>query len=90
MPSNYVKIAFPNLVNSSLMKVFLLRMLAEKGRLIAPYGPKMGELKQIFGRGMGIAPPENSNVKCNKIQICNLTIGNNSRFRKNNQNQQKI
>ena len=67
VPSNYVKIAFPHLVNSSLMSVFLLRMLEENGRLIALYDPKMGAFEQIFGRGMGIAPPENSNVKWNKI-----------------------
>ena len=49
------------------MSVFLLSMLEENGRLIALYDPKMGAFEQIFGRGMGIAPPENSNVKWNKI-----------------------
>ena len=41
-------------------------MLEETGRCqwIVLYDPKMG---QMFGRGMGIAPPENSNVKYNKI-----------------------
>ena len=42
-------------------------MLEEKGRLIALYDPKMGVFEQIFERGMGISPPENSNAKYNKI-----------------------
>ena len=49
------------------MSVFLLRMLKENVRLIALYDPKMGAFEQIFERGMGISPPENSNVKYNKI-----------------------
>ena len=40
-------------------------MLEEKGLLIALYDH--GAFEQIFGRGMGIAPPKISNVKCNKI-----------------------
>ena len=40
-------------------------MFEEKGLLIALYDH--GAFEQMFGLGMGIAPPENSNVKCNKI-----------------------
>ena len=65
VPSNYVKIAFPNLVNSSLMSVFLLRMLEENGRLIALYDPKMGHLSKSLGRGWGLPHP--------KIQMANGT-----------------
>ena len=59
MPSNYVKIAFPNLVNSSLMSVFFSRMLEETGRWVALYDSKDGAFEQNFGREMGIVPPEN-------------------------------
>ena len=37
--SKYVKIEFPNFVNSSSISVFLQSMLEEKGRLIALYDP---------------------------------------------------
>ena len=49
------------------MSVFSLKMLKENGHLIALYDPKMGRLSNLFGRGMGITPPENLNVKWNKI-----------------------
>ena len=40
-------------------------MFEEKGLLIVLYDH--GASEQIFGRGMGIAPPKISNVKCNKL-----------------------
>ena len=39
-------------------------MLKEKGHLIALCDTMMGLLKTYLDRGIGIAPYENSNVKC--------------------------
>ena len=58
MPSNYVKITLPNVVNSSLMSVFLLRMLEENGRFIALYDPKMGHLSKVLDGGLGLPHPK--------------------------------
>ena len=43
-------------------KPIFLSMIEEKGHFIAQYGPQDRVFEHIFGRGMGIAPPENSNV----------------------------
>ena len=58
----YAQNAFPNFLNFSSISLFFLSMIQEKGHFIAQYGPQDRVFEHIFGRGMGIAPPENSNV----------------------------
>jgi len=58
VPSNYVEIAFSNLVNSSLMSVFFEGMLEEKGLLIALYDPNMGHLRKFLDGEWGLPHPK--------------------------------
>ena len=75
MPSKTVcrqiMLKFPNSVNSSLMSVFSLRMLEEKGRLIALYDPEMGHLSKLLDRGRGLPHPK-LKFKCEMQQNINM------------------
>ena len=62
-------------------------MLEDKGRLIALYDPNMGHLSKCLNVGWGLPHPK---IQMSNATKYNLTIGNNARLKKNNQNQQKI
>ena len=51
------------------MRVFFLRMLEEKGRLIAIYEPKMGHLSKFLDGGWGLPHPK---FKCEMQQNINM------------------
>ena len=52
------------------MNVYFLKMLEEKGRLIALYDPKMGHLGKFLDGGWGLPRPKIQMwIKCNLLYL---------------------